>query len=144
MARSRYQFLEKHECGLELLGTEVKSIRMGQVNLRDSYAIIRQGQLYLKNLRISHYPFATAKFNHEPLREKKVLLHKPKIRKLASTVAEKGLTLIPTRLYFINGFVKVEIALAKGKQERDRREDIKKREDQREMRRIEKVVIRGM
>lgn len=129
---------------MQLLGTEVKSVRLGQVNLRDSYAIVRNAQLYVRNMHISPYSFASEKFNHQPRREKKLLLHKKAIRKLGALVAEKGLTLVPTRLYFANGYAKIEIALAKGKNVRDRREDIKKRDDDRYMRQVEKIAVRGM
>lgn len=144
VAASRYEFLQTHECGIELLGTEVKSLRLGQANLRDSYAVVRNAQLYLRNMHVSQYKFASPNFNHHPTRERKLLLHKKTIRQLQAHVAEKGLTLVPTRLYFANGYAKIEIALAKGKNLRDRREDIKKRDDDRYMRQVEKTAVRTL
>ncbi len=128
-----YFFLEMFEAGVALLGTEVKSIREGRVNLRDSYGRMTNGEIFLCNVHISPYSHK-GYAEHEPLRDRKLLLHKGEIRKLIGRVAEKGLTLVPVRMYLKNGRVKVAIALAKGKQAHDKRETIKRREIDRETR----------
>jgi SsrA-binding protein len=128
-----YTVIETFEAGVALLGTEVKSIRGGSVNLRDSYARIDRGEIWLLNLHIgpySHAGYAT----HEDRRQRKLLLHAHEIRKLTGKVAEKGLTLVPLQMYFKNGRVKLALALAKGKQAHDKRETIKRREVERETR----------
>jgi SsrA-binding protein len=128
-----YTVIESFEAGVVLLGTEVKSIRAGSVNLRDSYARIDRGEVWLLNLHIgpySHAGYAT----HEDRRQRKLLLHAHEIRKLTGKVAERGLTLVPLQMYFKNGRVKVALALAKGKQAHDKRETIKRREIERETR----------
>ena len=128
-----YAVLDTYEAGVALLGTEVKSIREGSVNLRDSYARIDRGEVWLLNVHIgpySHTGYAT----HEDRRQRKLLLHAHEIRKLTGRVAEKGLTLVPLQMYFKNGRVKVALALVKGKQEHDKRETIRKREVDRETR----------
>jgi SsrA-binding protein len=128
-----YHLLETFEAGLVLLGTEVKAIREGGVNLRDSFARVEGGEVFLYNVHIrsySHRGYA----DHEPLRRRKLLLHKREIRKLIGKTVEKGMTLVPTRLYFKDGRVKVAVSLAKGKQAYDKRETIKKREADRETR----------
>jgi SsrA-binding protein len=128
-----YTVIETFEAGVALLGTEVKSIRGGSVNLRDSYARIDRGEIWLLNLHIgpySHAGYAT----HEDRRQRKLLLHAHEIRKLTGKVAEKGLTLVPLQMYFKNGRVKLALALAKGKQAHDKRETIKRREIERETR----------
>ncbi|MDY6805273.1 MAG: SsrA-binding protein SmpB [Cyanobacteriota bacterium] len=137
-ARYQYHILETHEAGIELKGTEVKSIRAGKCNVRDSYALIREGEAWLLNLHISPYQAASEFFNHEPRRTRRLLLHKQEIRKLIGKVEQQGLTLVPLKLYFKQGRVKVEIALAKGKKLYDKREDIKKRDDKRAMQRAMK------
>lgn len=133
-ARHEYSILQTYEAGIVLQGTEVKSIRQGKANLLDSYAALKDGELWLVNSHISVYEQGNIN-NHEPLRTRKLLLNKSEIRKLIGKVKEKGLTLVPLRLYFKNGKVKVELALAKGKKVYDKREDIAKRDFKREMER---------
>ncbi len=128
-----YHLLESFEAGLVLLGTEVKAIREGRVNLRDSFARLENGEVFLYNVNISPYSHR-GYADHEPLRRRKLLLHRDEIRKLIGKTVEKGMTLVPTRLYFKKGRVKVSVALAKGKKEYDKRETIKRRETDRETR----------
>jgi SsrA-binding protein len=134
-ARFDYELLEHFEAGIVLQGTEVKSLRAGKLNLGDSYCVIeRDGQVYLKDAHISPYSHGTHA-NHDPLRTRKLLLNRGEIRRLAQRVREKGLTLIPTRVYLKNGWVKVEIALAKGRKKYDKREKIKERDAERDTQR---------
>ena len=128
-----YHILETHECGIALTGTEVKSIREGRCNLKDSYGLIRDGEAWLLNAHISPYSHGNRE-NHEPTRTRKLLLHRSEIDKLIGKAQEKGLTLVPTRMYFKNGRVKVELAVAKGKKLYDKRETEKRREADREAR----------
>jgi len=128
-----YHLLETFEAGVALLGTEVKAIREGRVNLRDSFARVDGGEVFLYNVHISPYSHR-GYADHEPLRRRKLLLHKDEIRKLIGKTVEKGMTLVPVRMYFKKGRVKVAISLAKGKKEYDKRETIKKRETDRETR----------
>ena len=128
-----YHLLETFEAGIALLGTEVKAIREGRVNLRDSYARLENGEVFLFNVNISPYSHR-GYAEHEPLRRRKLLLHRHEIRKLIGKTVERGMTLVPTRLYFKNGRVKVAISLAKGKKEYDKRETVKRREADRETR----------
>src|SRR5258705_4481202 len=128
-----YHLLETFEAGVALLGTEVKAIREGRVNLRDSFARIDNGEVYLCNVNISPYSHR-GYADHEPLRQRKLLLHRGEIRKLIGKTVEKGMTLVPVRLYFKNGRVKVALGLARGKKEYDKRETIKRRETDRETR----------
>jgi SsrA-binding protein len=128
-----YHLLETFEAGIALMGTEVKAIREGRVNLRDSFARLENGEVFLFNVNISPYSHR-GYAEHEPLRRRKLLLHRHEIRKLIGKTVEKGMTLIPTRLYFKNGRVKVAISLAKGKKEYDKRETVKRREADRETR----------
>lgn len=133
-ARHDYQILDVYEAGIVLKGSEVKSLRQGRANLQDSYADVKRGEVWLHNMHIS--PFEQAnRFNHDPVRDRKLLLNKSEIRKLIGKTTEKGLTLVPLKVYFKKGIAKVELALAKGKKDYDRREDIKKRDVEREMRR---------
>jgi SsrA-binding protein len=132
-ARHDYHIIETWEAGVALLGTEVKAIREGRVNLRDSYARAENGELWMMNVHISPYSHS-GYAGHDELRQRKLLLHRHEIRKLAGRTAEKGLTLVPLELYFKNGRVKVALALAKGKQAHDKRETIKRREVDRETR----------
>lgn len=135
-ARHEYFIEETYEAGIALTGTEVKSLRNGKGNLQDSFALIRNNEVLLENCHISPYEFGN-RFNHEPLRTRKLLMHKDEIVRLFSKVREKGLTLVPLRLYFdTRGRVKVEIALAKGKKLYDKREDIAKRDAVREVNRV--------
>ena len=128
-----FHLLESFEAGLVLLGTEVKAIREGRVNLRDSFARVEAGEVYLYNVNISPYSHR-GYADHEPLRRRKLLLHRNEIRKLIGKTVEKGMTLVPLRLYFKNGRVKVAVSLAKGKKAYDKRETIKRREADRETR----------
>ena len=129
-----YQVLQTYEVGIELRGSEVKSIRLGRVNLKDSFARIEYAEVFLYNCHISPYEQASF-FNVDPIRRRKLLLHKAQIRRLIGQTAQKGLTLVPTKLYFKRGFVKIELALAKGKRLFDKRRAIKKREEELELRR---------
>ena len=130
-ARHDYAILDSYEAGIELQGTEVKSLRAGKANLKDSYARVENGEAYLHNLHISEYTQAN-RFNHDPTRKRKLLLHGYEINRLRGRVEEKGLTLIPLKLYFKRGKAKVELAVARGKREYDRRHDIARRDAQRE------------
>ncbi len=127
-----YHLSERFEAGIVLTGTEVKSIRNAGVQLTDAYATIEKEQAYLLNLNISPYTHGN-RFNHEPTRKRKLLLHKQEIRKLTGAVVEKGFTLVPVKLYWKKGKVKVDLALGKGKNKGDKREDIKRRDAGREM-----------
>jgi len=137
-----YEIEETYEAGLVLTGPEVKSLRMGRVNLSDSFARVVNGEVYLYNLHISPYPFSYEARQVDPRRTRKLLLHKKEIQRLAGKVAERGYTLVPLRIYFKNGWAKVELALAKGKKLRDRRETIRRREEERALRRRFKGKIR--
>jgi SsrA-binding protein len=128
-----YHVLDTWEAGMVLLGTEVKSIREGRVNLRDSYARVEKGEVWLYNVNISSYSHR-GYADHEPLRQRKLLMHRDEIRKLIGKTTEKGMTLVPLRMYFSKGRVKVAIGLAKGKKDYDKRETIKRRETERETR----------
>ncbi len=128
-----YHVLETFEAGIVLLGTEIKAIREGRVNLRDSFARLEDGEVFLYNVNISSYSHR-GYADHEPLRRRKLLLHREEIRKLIGKTVEKGMTLVPVRLYYKNGRVKVAVSLAKGKKEYDKRETIKRREVDRETR----------
>ena len=133
-ARHEYAVLQTYEAGIVLQGTEVKSLREGKANLVDSYASVEKGEVWLNHAHISEYKQGSIN-NHEPMRTRKLLLNKNEIKKLTVKVKEKGLTLIPLRLYFKNGKVKVELALAKGKKVYDKREAIAKRDMKREQER---------
>lgn len=133
-ARFNYELGDRFEAGLVLTGTEVKSMRMGKANLSDSYAKIKEGEAWLMGCHVSAYPFAYYD-NHEPERPRKLLLHKRELRKLAGKLGEQGYSLIPVALYFKDGRAKVELALAKGKKLYDKRQDLKKRDQAREMER---------
>jgi SsrA-binding protein len=132
-AHHDFHLLETFEAGVVLLGTEVKAIREGRANLRDSFARVEGGEVFLYNVNISAYSH-TGYAQHEPLRRRKLLLHRTEIRKLIGKTVEKGMTLVPVRMYFKNGRVKVAVSLAKGKKEYDKRETIKRREADRETR----------
>jgi SsrA-binding protein len=133
-ARHEYTIIQTYEAGIVLQGTEVKSLRLGKANLVDSYANLKNGEVWLVSAHISVYEQGNIN-NHEPTRTRKLLLNKSEIRKLIGKVKEKGLTLIPLRLYFKNGKVKVELALAKGKKVYDKRESIAKKDLQRDQER---------
>ncbi len=133
-ARHDYHFLEKVEAGLVLTGTEVKSLRDGRASLQQAYAEVRDGEAWLVGAHISVYDAGNIA-NHDPDRERKLLLHRREVDSLGGKVRERGLTLVPTRLYFRDGRAKVELALARGKEQRDKRRDLVKREAQRDMER---------
>jgi SsrA-binding protein len=136
-ARHNYFIEETYEAGLVLLGTEVKSLRLGRVNLKDSYARINKGEVFVHQMHISAYPFAYYD-NHDPLRKRKLLLHKYEINKLYGKVNEKGFSLIPLKIYFQNGKAKLTLALARGKRKFDKREAIRRRDEQRDLERSKK------
>ena len=133
-ARHNFEILDTFQAGMVLLGTEVKSLRLGKVNLKDSYARIRNGEVWLIGVHISMYTHGSYN-NHEPERERKLLLHKYEIRRLTGKVEEAGLTLVPLKMYFQDGKAKVELGLARGKRRHDKRQDIAKREAMREINR---------
>src|SRR5213080_2417908 len=133
IAAHTYFLLEKFETGTALTGTEVKSVRTGHVNLKDAYGLVKDDELWLLNCHIGAYEHGNI-YNHTPLRTRKLLVHKDEIRKLIGKTQQKGLTLIPTRMYFKNGRVKVEVALAKGKQLWDKRETERRRTANKEAR----------
>ena len=133
-ARLNYFIDDTYEAGIVLVGTEVKSIREGRVNLKDGYALVKEGEVWLHEVHVSPYSHGN-RYNHEPLRTRKLLLHNREIKRLYGKSREKGLTLIPLKLYFKNGKVKVEIGVARGKRLYDKREDMKLKDDQRDMQR---------
>jgi SsrA-binding protein len=127
-----YHLLERFESGIELTGTEVKSVREGKVNLKDSYAVVKNHEVWLIDCHVSPYA-AGSRFNHDPLRDRRLLLHRQEIDKLTGRTQEKGLTLIPTRVYLKHNMIKCEIALAKGKKVFDHRETSRRRTIEREV-----------
>ena len=129
-----YQIHERYEAGISLVGTEVKSLREGRANLKDSYAVIKDSEAYLLNCHISPYSHGNIQ-NHDPLRTRKLLLHKKEINKLWGKTSQQGFTLIPLKIYFKNGKAKVEIGLAKGKRQYEKRTAIKEKEARREIER---------
>lgn len=131
-ARRDYEITDTYEAGMVLTGTEVKALRAGKANLKDSYAVVSENEVFLRELHIGHYDHGN-RYNHEPLRSRKLLLHKREIKRLYGKSREKGLSLIPLKLYFKNSMVKVEIGIGKGKKLHDRRQDIKKREERRDI-----------
>jgi SsrA-binding protein len=140
-ARHDYEIIETLETGMVLVGTEVKSLRAGRVNLNDSYAEIHDGELILRNLHISPYDQAN-RFNHDPLRARKLLAHKRELRRLIGKTAEKGFTLIPLSLYFRRGRAKCELALARGKRSYDKRQATAERDAQRKLQQARRGGIR--
>lgn len=141
-ARRDYQIIETFEAGIELKGTEVKSLRSKRGNLNDSFARIDNGEVFLCNLHISPYEFGNIS-NHNPLRTRKLLLHKSQIKKLFGQISLKGYALIPLKLYFKKGMVKVELAVGKGKTQFDKRETIKKKDALRQIQHAKKVKSRN-
>ena len=137
-ARYDYSIVEEYEAGIVLTGTEIKSIRMGRMNIKDSYAIVRHEEVYLLNAHISSYEKGNI-FNKDPLRVRKLLLHSYEIRKIEGKIREKGYTLVPLKVYFKGSLVKVEIGVAKGKKLYDKRQDIAKKDQRREAEREFKV-----
>jgi SsrA-binding protein len=133
-ARHRFHVLDELECGLVLAGSEVKSLREGRVSIEEAYARLKDGELWLLNCDIPEYPDAN-RFNHQPKRPRKLLLHRHQIRQFAQQAMEKGLTLVPLKMYFRGGKAKVLVGLCRGKQRHDKREAMKKAETEREIRR---------
>ncbi|MBD1397591.1 SsrA-binding protein SmpB [Pontibacter sp. JH31] len=132
-ASFEYQFLDKYTAGIMLMGTEIKSIREGKVNMQDGYCVLHNGELYLHNVHISTYTEGTH-YNHEPMRVRKLLVNKSELKRLEKGVQEQGVTIIPIRVFISDrGFAKVEIALARGKKLHDKREDIKAKDVKREL-----------
>ncbi len=140
--RARYDYFieDEYEAGMVLTGTEVKSLRLGKANIKDSYARVVNGEVFVYQLHIGPYPFAYYG-NHEPLRTRKLLLHKQEIKRLYSKVNEKGHTLVPLKLYFVGGKVKLSIALVKGKRQYDKREAIRSRDEKRYLDRARKQYM---
>lgn len=134
LARHQYEILETLECGIELLGTEVKSVRAGQANLRDGFCLIRNGELQLHNVHISPHSHAGRFFNHEPLRVRRLLAHRREIEKFRVALEQKGLTLIPLNLHLKGSWIKVSIGLGKGRKLHDKRHEEKKRQEAKEAR----------
>lgn len=133
-ARYEFEIIQTFECGIILQGTEVKSLRGGKCNIQDAYASFESGELFVRGLHINEYDFGNRE-NHKPNRDRKLLLHYRELTKLKSQVEEKGLTLIPLSVYFSGHLVKVELALVRAKKKYDKREDVKKRDTEREIRR---------
>jgi SsrA-binding protein len=133
-ARHDYFIIDEYEAGMVLLGTEVKSLRLGRGNLKDSYARIRGGEVFLMNMHIGAYPFS-AYGNHDPLRPRKLLLHRDEIKRLTGKVNEKGQSLVALSVYFKDSHAKVRLALAKGKRQYDKRASLRKKEERRELER---------
>ena len=133
-ARFDYEIIETFEAGIVLAGSEVKSLRQKKASIQESYARIKDGEVYITGMNIAVYEMAN-RFNHEPVHDRKLLLHRHEIKQLIGKVQEKGLTLVPLKLYFKNGKVKVELGLAKGKARYDKRDSIKKRDVDRELQR---------
>jgi SsrA-binding protein len=139
-ARHRFQLLETYECGIELVGTEVKALREGSAQLGDAYAVVEGGEVWLRNAHIP--PYGPASENHDPERPRKLLLHRHEIERLVGRSQRKGLTLVPTRIYFKGPRAKVELALARGKEQRDRRREIRDRDVRREVEREHRQRMR--
>ncbi|MEY8308207.1 SsrA-binding protein SmpB [Erysipelotrichaceae bacterium 51-3] len=137
-ARHEYELLDRYEAGLELKGTEIKSVRKGKVQLKDAYISIRDGQATLKGMHISPYEFGN-RFNHDETRDRRLLLHKREILKLDQQVRLKGMTLVPLKIYLSHGLCKLEIAVARGKNLHDKRESAKTRDAQREIQKAMKI-----
>lgn len=133
-ARHKFELVEKMEAGIVLLGSEVKALRGGKAQMTDAYAVVDKGEVWLRNLHIPPYEYS-ASDNHEPMRPRKLLLHREEIERLLGKTAQKGLTLVPTRIYFKGPRAKVELALARGKEGRDRRREIADRDVRREVER---------
>ncbi len=138
-AKYDYEILDTYEAGIVLTGTEIKSIRLGKANLKDSYAIIKNGEIFLLNMHISHYEQGNI-FNHDETRTRKLLMHKKEIYKLRDNIERQGNTLIPIKLYFKKNIAKILIGLAKGKKNYDKRETIKQRDIERELKKQYKGV----
>lgn len=140
-AKHEYHFLDTYEAGLVLQGTEIKSIRNGNVNLRDAYCVFKKGELYIRSMFIAEYNFGNI-FNHEPRRTRKLLMRRQELKKLEKKIKERGFTIVPYRLYLTErGFAKVEIALAQGKKTHDKRQTIKDKDMKRDLARMKKVRL---
>ena len=140
-AKHEYQFLDIFEAGIVLQGTEIKSIRKGQVNLRDAYCVFKKGELFVRSLYIAEYTHGN-QFNHDTRRPRKLLLHRSELRKLEKRVKERGFTIVPYRLFLTErGFAKLEVALAQGKKSYDKRESIKQKDLKRDLDRIKKIRL---
>lgn len=140
-AKFEYQFIDTYEAGIVLKGTEIKSIRRNNVNLKDSYCLFQKGELFVKSMFIAEYEFGNI-FNHESRRDRKLLLRKGELRKLEKKVKERGFTIVPYRLFLSErGLAKLEIALAQGKRSYDKRNTIKDRDNKREMARMKKIRL---
>lgn len=141
--KARHEFFieESYEAGIVLSGTEVKSIRLGKINLKESYAVVKDGEVFVCNMHISPYEQGNV-FNKDPIRDRKLLLHKFQINKILGFIAQKGLTLIPVQVYFKAGKVKMQLAVARGKKLYDKREDIAKRDAKRDIERRLKEQVR--
>lgn len=136
-AKREFEILDQLECGIELQGSEVKSIRAGNVSINEAYGRVENGQVWLVNLDIGEYSYANT-MNHEPKRKRKLLLHRREIRKFAEASSDKGLTLIPLSMYFTRGLVKVKLAVGRGRKVYDKRQKLRKAEDKREMREVKR------
>lgn len=140
-AKYDYELLEKYEAGLVLTGTEIKSIRKGNANLKDSYAVVKNGEVFLLNMYISEYKEGNI-FNHEETRTRKLLLNKNEIKKIDDKIRVKGLTLVPIKLYFVGGKAKIELAVARGKHTYNKKETIKQRDIDRDMKKSVKESLK--
>lgn len=140
-AGHKFELLDRFECGIELVGTEVKSLRQGKAQLGDAYAVIDKGEVWLRNAHIPPYAPAAAQ-NHDPERPRKLLLHRYEIERLIGRSERRGLTLIPTRIYFKGSHAKLELALARAKEQRDRRREIRDRDVEREVEREHRHRLR--
>ena len=140
-ARHRYELLDRFEAGIELVGTEVKSLRQGKAQIGDAYAAVERGEVWLRGAHIPPYEPASSE-NHDPERPRKLLLHRHEIERLICRTHRRGLTLVPTRIYFKGSRAKVELALARGKEQRDRRREIRDRDTQREVEREHRQRLR--
>lgn len=136
-----YELLDRYEAGVVLTGTEIKSIRLGNVNLRDSYARLQHGEMWLFNCHVAQYKAGSYQ-NHEPTRQRKLLLHRRQIEQLAETMGQQGLTVVPTRMYYVRGRVKVEVAVARGKKTYDKRAAIADRDAKRDISRALRHSVR--
>lgn len=134
-ARFEYEILETYEAGLELTGTEVKSIRAGKVNLQDSFTLIREGEAWLLNMHVSPHSTASRVFNHDPTRRRKLLLHRQEISRITGMIEKKGLTVIPLRLVLTKGWIKAHLAVARGKKLHDKRDALKEKSINRDIQR---------
>jgi SsrA-binding protein len=141
-ARRHFEIGETYEAGLALVGTEVKALREGKCNLTDSYAVIRDGEAFIHDMHISPYSHGNI-MNHDPLRVRKLLLHRRELKRLYGKTRERGLTLIPLKVYFKNSKVKVELGIGRGRKLHDKRQELKRRTDKREMERAFRGKIKG-